>query len=277
VEPKKVITSDEAERQLEQRVVFPVTRASSFDLLRGMTRVHNDAEEEPQQKRYENWSVDYSRWAGLARDQGAEGVCTAFSLTSALEISHAARFGYRVPLSVRHLWSFYSVPYFEVAVRGLKNRIVAVESAWPYENHRPLEGGLKGVNAGQGVRASSIENASVVNLTYIAERLKEGYGVALGMQTSPAFDMYKGAGLMDDRVGRSTGQHAVSVVGMIFSKDVPGGGYFKIKNSWGSQWGDNGFGYIPFRYCERFSCGAVTVMAASAFFVEGSVAFSVDR
>ena len=42
--------------------------------------------------------------------------------------------------------------------------------------------------------------------------------------------------------------HSVVLVGYHKSAKYPGGGYFIFRNSWGKNWGDNGYGHMPFKY-----------------------------
>lgn len=34
-----------------------------------------------------------------------------------------------------------------------------------------------------------------------------------------------------------------------------GGGYFVVKNSWGTGWGDNGYGYLSYEWVRRHGLG----------------------
>lgn len=66
------------------------------------------------------------------------------------------------------------------------------------------------------------------------------------------------------------GGHSVYIVGVILNEtlasilpDAPagsGGGYFIIKNSWCSCWGDGGFVYIPFDFVKNYTYNAVMIL-----------------
>jgi C1A family cysteine protease len=45
--------------------------------------------------------------------------------------------------------------------------------------------------------------------------------------------------------------HAVAVVGYVDDGDVDTGGYWIVKNSWGTRWGDDGYGYVKYGVLEK--------------------------
>ncbi len=47
--------------------------------------------------------------------------------------------------------------------------------------------------------------------------------------------------------------HAVALVGYGKGADFPGGGYFIFRNSWGTGFGDQGYGYMPFEYVLNYA------------------------
>lgn len=49
----------------------------------------------------------------------------------------------------------------------------------------------------------------------------------------------------------SEGGHAILIVGYKMDSSIVDGGYFIIKNSWGSDCGENGYQYLPFNVCNR--------------------------
>ena len=58
---------------------------------------------------------------------------------------------------------------------------------------------------------------------------------------------------------RELGGHAICVIGYDDTGEEFGSdkaGMFKFKNSWGTGWGEQGYGYIPYDYMERYSWDA---------------------
>jgi hypothetical protein len=75
--------------------------------------------------------------------------------------------------------------------------------------------------------------------------------VVIGMDVYDSFMRYRGAnnGVITGGVsGPKRGGHAMAIVGY---DDNVGGGSFKIVNSWGPDWGLNGFVWIPFSELRR--------------------------
>ena len=60
---------------------------------------------------------------------------------------------------------------------------------------------------------------------------------------------------------RSKGLHEVLIIGYEDDPSECGGGRFRFRNSWGSSWGDGGFGTMSYAYFEVFCHEAGTVLA----------------
>lgn len=54
--------------------------------------------------------------------------------------------------------------------------------------------------------------------------------------------------------------HEMLIVGFEDDKMVAGGGWFEVRNSWGANWGDNGYGKVPYAYVECFCTEAGTIL-----------------
>ena len=56
------------------------------------------------------------------------------------------------------------------------------------------------------------------------------------------------------------GRHGLLVVGSVDDASYAGGGYFIIRNSLGEDWGDRGYGRLPYAYLECFALEAGTIL-----------------
>jgi C1A family cysteine protease len=56
---------------------------------------------------------------------------------------------------------------------------------------------------------------------------------------------------MPKKAKEMIGGHAICVVGYNNQKDL-----FKFKNSWDRVWGDGGYGYLPYKYMEKYCTDA---------------------
>ncbi len=83
-------------------------------------------------------------------------------------------------------------------------------------------------------------DVSIVHIDDLKKVLTAGYPVVLGMNTGPAFGELGRDGVVhaaEEPSGRH-GRHAMLMVGYV-------GNYYIVKNSWGADWGDGGYCYIP--------------------------------
>jgi len=86
------------------------------------------------------------------------------------------------------------------------------------------------------------------NLQSIINCLSNGHPIMLGIYVYQSFESdnankYGVIPMPNVNTEKSLGGHAIVIIGFDSSKKV-----FKFQNSWGTSWGDKGFGYIPFDY-----------------------------
>ncbi len=56
------------------------------------------------------------------------------------------------------------------------------------------------------------------------------------------------------------GRHGLLVVGYVDEAAYAGGGYFIVRNSYGKDWGEDGYGKMPYAYLECFALEAGTIL-----------------
>ena len=87
----------------------------------------------------------------------------------------------------------------------------------------------------------------VNNIDTLKSCLEQGYPFIFGFAVYDSFESTKmsNTGMMEmpKQEDKSLGGHAVLAVGYNDEKE-----YFIIRNSWGSNWGDNGYFYMPYKY-----------------------------
>lgn len=61
-------------------------------------------------------------------------------------------------------------------------------------------------------------------------------------------------------LARRGGVHGLLLVGYRDDPSAPGGGWFRFRNSLGEEWGDGGYGWMPYAYLECFAVEAGTIL-----------------
>ena len=165
------------------------------------------------------------------------------------------------------------------AIQVLKNKGICHDSYWPYDISKFAAPPAAVVNG--KTDASSYEIATVVppsasykfiptttvtqNLSVIKALLAANTPVMIGIEVYDTFQSApRGAVPMPSRRDIFLGGHAVLLCGYADTNKAGTSGTFKFRNSWGTGWGNNGYGTLPYNYItssythELYQVGTIT-------------------
>ena len=188
-------------------------------------------------------------------DQSTLGSCVAHSAYVLFYIESKKK----INLSRLHLYfcsraldNFSLTQDTGVTIRGcmkaIKNYKLCDEKRWGYV----LSNFAKLPPADAFVQTYNLTQFTYTFLPQVLETilncLSNGHPIMLGIYLYNSFetsvvDKYGVVPIPNPQKEKLLGGHAISLVGF----DVPRK-YFKFQNSWGTAWGDKGYGYIPFDY-----------------------------
>ena len=147
-----------------------------------------------------------------------------------------------------------------------------LEAVWPYnpvpvvgsESQGPPPAGATADAAGHLLREP--RELAPRDASQIRASLDQGRPVAIAL---PVFDNWESnpntdtTGLIPMPLPDSVlaGGHAMCATGYAWDPDFAGGGYLRIRNSWGTDWAPDspagpGYGALPFLYIDRYGAEA---------------------
>lgn len=209
-------------------------------------------------------SADLSKFAPTPKNQGSQGSCVAWSSAYAartiLEAEKTGQNPDQLTFSPAFLYNQIGLEdcqgsYIVRAMEYLNKQGAVPFDAFPYTDQdctRQPDGQLlkeAGQFRIQGFnRLSDGDRNNKLDFYAIKEHLAQGSPVVIGMMVGQSFmQPMQGAEVWEptseDAAGMSAGGHAMCVVGY---DDKKFGGAFKIMNSWGTDWGQNGFGWVRY-------------------------------
>jgi hypothetical protein len=225
-------------------------------LIDGATSLDADADEAPVALTLSPGTtpvrVDNRPFATDVRSQGERPTCSAFAVVAGLEQLVRMTTGLVVDLSEEQLWSRYGKSRWD-AFRFARTDFLGPEALWPYGGDASED--LAGSGVARLTRAERVLDAAQLRAA-LAQRHAP---VVLDLTAHEGFVATGDDGLVWPEGGAAVGAHAALVVGYGDYPDVPGGGFLVLKNSWGPDWGDGGYGYLPFAYCAQRYCAALAL------------------
>ena len=204
--------------------------------------------------------VDLRPLLTTIENQGETNSCVANAVAGAYEYLVKRHLDEDEAYDVSRLFIYYNARAIEGgdiedqgsiianAIEGLKQHGACSEETWPFDagtvNEAPSE------EAYAEAREFVIEDTEQVptNLEAWKRCLAEGYPIIFGISLYQSFDAQRQKGQVpmptDQESSRgSHGGHAMLCVGYSDKDKV-----FIVRNSWGDEWGDSGYCYIPYRY-----------------------------
>ncbi|DAZ98576.1 TPA: hypothetical protein N0F65_005760 [Lagenidium giganteum] len=240
---------------------FAAFLGNSYNNMGGLTNL-NITVEDPHEDEFDGFNVlgaskDWSTSSSCVapvKNQGACGSCWAFASVGSLESAHCIKTQKLTLLSEQEVTSCEkqshgcSGGWPEYALNYIKTKGgICTADAYPYKSGSTQQTGScqascsrQPIQISQGVSVRPSESAFVSAL----DKQPMAVVVAAG---NNVWKQYKG-GLVSSCPSNQL-DHAVLAVGY---GDMSGGSHFKIKNSWGTSWGDKGYIYL-----KRGACGVL--------------------
>ncbi|MCT2563524.1 C1 family peptidase [Chryseobacterium herbae] len=199
-------------------------------------------------------------------DQGNEGSCvgwaTAYAATSILEYNFK---GVTQPRSPEYVYNQIkagtdcnSGSYTSNALKLIKNQGVCSFTEMPYnDTDCSTQPTTTQKTAAASHKFMSWATVSNTDIPGIKNLISMNLPVIVGMTVDEEFKNLKNTGwILNKRSGKVLGGHAVCIVGYDDAKQA-----FKIQNSWGTSWGDNGYFWIDYNFFKKnsfFGGGVIT-------------------
>ena len=231
-------------------------------------------------------SVDLRIWDNPIQDQRGEELSSAFAIAATMESRIASTTGRRLKLSERQIWAQYHSPYWFVALGRLSGKSLVTESFWPFSvvDPPPFSSLKKGALQTTAKYESRNDLGFIKNTLAVMLYLKEEKALVFVMNDPIGGGISNNDG--DPRRGFIRGKvpnkqrtaapgsyfwkhpkiiengisgHMMAMVGYKKDPSVGGGGYFILRNNSGDDWGDDGYGYLPFDHCPDHVCVAVSI------------------
>jgi len=219
-------------------------------------------------------------------NQGQRGTCVSFACTAVREFLLGPDGGHR-DLSEQYLyWDCKQhdlIPGAGTFISVGMDRLLAdgqcPEQIWPY-NPSPVAG-----NEGQNppppnaaaeaspFRITETQKLPARSIQSLRQALADGSPIAFAVPVYTYWFTEPVRRTGDIRLplpgDHREGGHAMCMVGYEEDPQVPGGGYFLIRNSWGTSWASQssispGYARLPFAYMEQLASAAHTAKVAPA-------------
>jgi len=198
--------------------------------------------------------VDLRSYCSPIENQGSLGSCTGQAIAGAIELLNKRN---RKPTDVSRLFIYYyerlllgtvnydSGAYIRDGIKATNHYGASLESYWPYDIRKFKQEPISEAKT-DALKRKVTRYERVLDFNGCIDALSNGYPVIMGFRVYDSFMSKNVAktGIMpypNTKREKLLGGHAVLLVGYNKTKKV-----FIARNSWGTNWGDKGYFYMPF-------------------------------
>lgn len=202
-------------------------------------------------------TVDLRQWDMLIEDQRHMSSCTGNAIVSGYELM-TRRLYPDAFVDLSRLFVYYNARIYEDTVtwdsgasisnglKGLSVYGVCKESLWPYKLSnifiKPNEEAYA-----EALHRKIPKYQRVVSINDTLDAINNNYPVVAGIDIFESFfDLLNEQSTISEGIV-SSGGHAVLLVGYDMAKK-----HFIVENSFGKNWGDQGYFYMPFDYYSEY-------------------------
>ena len=198
-------------------------------------------------------SVDMSDKMPPVGNQGIQQSCVAWAIAYALKsYQEKVELGQQYLFSPSYIYNqinngINAPTYVTDALNLLSDQGVCRFDEMPYnENDWTSKPTATAKEDAKKFRIDFWRQVNVQDIKEVKAQLAAGYPVIIGAEVSQEFvndGFEKKAAFVWTSAGTASGGHCMLLVGYDDNK-----GAFKVMNSWGKDWGDNGFGWIDYKF-----------------------------
>lgn len=226
---------------------------------------------------------EFEKFRIPVREQGKRGACQVFAMVGVMEYQLARR-GKRVDLSEQFImWAANEAKNLnrtegfnpDLLIAGLQKYGICKESLMPYiprneAIQKPSAQALKDATIRASCEVTSIKHFRT-DIGFDDDVIKKVTN-SLDKKVPVTVTLCWPHGLYDEQIidaqyfiidnsidGKSKSGHGVILVGYGLDKKMPGGGYFILRNSWGTKFADRGYAGITFAYAKKYGIDAYIV------------------